>query len=84
MACGLTVVSTAVGGVKDIVEDGRNALVVSAGDPDELFEALDSLLRRRATANLGREARRTVESRYASTIVLERYLDLFNRVASRV
>lgn len=43
MACGLPVVSTAVGGVPFIVEDGRSALLVPAGDPSSMAAAMGRL-----------------------------------------
>jgi glycosyltransferase involved in cell wall biosynthesis len=44
MAWGRAIVATRVGGVPDVVEDGRDALIVPAGDPAALAAALRSLL----------------------------------------
>jgi glycosyltransferase involved in cell wall biosynthesis len=41
---GRPVVSTAVGGVPDIVESGRNGLFVEPGNPEQLAEALVGVL----------------------------------------
>ena len=46
MACGAPVVSTAVGGVTDIVTD-RSGLTVPPGEPEALAIALDEALRKR-------------------------------------
>lgn len=58
-ACGLPVVTTPMGAAR-LVEDGRTGLVVPAGAPDRLAQALDSLARdaatRRAYATAAREA----------------------------
>jgi len=43
MAAGLPIVSTAVGGVPEIVEDGHNGLLVDAGDEDGLAQAMITL-----------------------------------------
>jgi glycosyltransferase involved in cell wall biosynthesis len=82
MACGLPVVSTDVGGVKDIVEDGVNSLVFKAGDEAALESALTRLMGDPAlAARLGRGALETVRARYTRGRVAGLYLDLFRRLA---
>ena len=65
MAAGLPVVTTPVGGIPSLIRDGDNGLLVPAGSPDALAQALRRLasdpgLRRR----LGDAGRRLVESGY--------------------
>lgn len=45
MAAGAPVVSTAVGGVPDLIDDGQTGLLVPPGDAPALAQALDRLLR---------------------------------------
>lgn len=44
LACGVPVVASGVGGILDIVENGRNGFLVPPGDVDKLCEALEKLL----------------------------------------
>jgi glycosyltransferase involved in cell wall biosynthesis len=44
LAVGTPVVSTAVGGVPEVVHDGENGLLVPANDPDALADALRAVL----------------------------------------
>ncbi|MGB6430240.1 MAG: glycosyltransferase family 4 protein [Candidatus Acidiferrales bacterium] len=44
MACGIPVVATAVGGLKEIVQDGESGLLVPVGDVAALAQALITLL----------------------------------------
>lgn len=79
MACGLAVVSTAVGGLRDIVRDGQNALVVPPGDMSGLKDALDALLvdsdlRRR----LGRIAQQCTSERYRTEKITGHYIHLIS------
>jgi glycosyltransferase involved in cell wall biosynthesis len=45
MASGLPVVSTLVGGIPEVVEDGMNGFVVAPNDDGALAEALETLIR---------------------------------------
>lgn len=60
MAEGLPVVASSVGGIPEIVEDGRTGLLVPAADPDALASALSKLLSdgqsRRTMGEAGRAA----------------------------
>jgi len=44
MACGVPVVATAVGGLKEIVQDEESGLLVQPGDPESLAQGLTTLL----------------------------------------
>jgi glycosyltransferase involved in cell wall biosynthesis len=44
MACGLPIIATEVGGLPDLVFPGLNGLLVPAGDPDQLADAIHQLV----------------------------------------
>jgi glycosyltransferase involved in cell wall biosynthesis len=84
MACGLPVVSTDVGGVKDIVADGVNSLVFKSGDEPGLEVALRRVMREpELAARLGQGALATVKERYTRARVAKAYLGLFEQVGKR-
>jgi glycosyltransferase involved in cell wall biosynthesis len=57
MACGLAVVTTPVGSITELVEDGRTGIIVPPSDPERLARALGALLDDPARrAALGRAA----------------------------
>ena len=66
MAAGVTVVSTAVSGIPELIEDGKNGYLVASDDPVALADLLAVLLttpeRRRRVADA---ARRTVAERFS-------------------
>ena len=67
MACGLPVVSTPVGGVPEIVADGRTGLLVPVGDGRALGEALLRLVDGPLlAAEMGRAGRRRVEALFSA------------------
>jgi glycosyltransferase involved in cell wall biosynthesis len=65
MASGLPVVASAVGGVPQVIDSGKNGILVSPGNPDEIRDAVlllynDKDLRDR----LSKEAQKTIKMRY--------------------
>jgi glycosyltransferase involved in cell wall biosynthesis len=74
MSCGKPVVSTAVSGALDLIEDGRNGLLVPSERPQEMAYALCRLLDdAMLAAQLGYAARRTVEAQFSWGVVGNRY-----------
>lgn len=66
MAAGLPVVASGVGGILELVDDGRNGLLVPADDEHALAVAILRLLADTdMAARLGRAARRTIEERFS-------------------
>jgi glycosyltransferase involved in cell wall biosynthesis len=78
MACGVPVVTTAVGGIPDLVCHDGNGLVAQPCDIGDIAHHLAVLLedepRRRA---LGREARATVEAHFDARVAATRLATLF-------
>jgi N-acetyl-alpha-D-glucosaminyl L-malate synthase BshA len=81
MCFGCPSVSTGVGGIPEVIEDGESGVLVSAGDVDALTKALEGLIhdkpRRRA---LGRAARARARERFSAEVVVPRYEDLYRRL----
>jgi glycosyltransferase involved in cell wall biosynthesis len=66
MASGLPVVASAVGGLLDLIDDGRNGLLVPPRDPAALAAAIERLVSQPTlAASLGESARRHVRDRYS-------------------
>lgn len=78
MAAGLPVVACAVGGLLDLVEDGRTGLLVPAGDADALRRALESLVSQPARANaMGAAARDAVRQHYSFDRMVGSFQELY-------
>jgi glycosyltransferase involved in cell wall biosynthesis len=68
-AMGIPVVSTAVGGIPDLLTDGVNGLLVPDGDVETMVERIQRLLRQPALAeSLSREGRRVAEKSAWDTV----------------
>jgi glycosyltransferase involved in cell wall biosynthesis len=84
MATGLPVVTTAVGGIPEIVADGRSGYLIAPGDGAALAERLEALVvapERRGA--MGREGRRIVEARFDAARNTARTLDVIVALCRR-
>jgi alpha-maltose-1-phosphate synthase len=73
MACQTPVVASAVGGIVEVVEDGKTGLLVPPAQPDALAAALTRVLGNPAAAReMGRAGRRRVEEQFSWASVAER------------
>jgi glycosyltransferase involved in cell wall biosynthesis len=81
MACGLTVVASAVGGLRGTIEDGRTGFLVPPGDvsalADRLSDALEDASRRAA---VGAAARQAVENDFSWKHTVEQTLEVYREV----
>lgn len=77
-------VATDVGGARDQVDDGETGVLVAAGDPAALRDAiLDLLARPDEAAAMGREARRRTVERFAIERQMARYEALYDELLQR-
>lgn len=81
MAAGLPVVASAVGGIPDVIEDGKNGLLVKPGDVGGLADALALLLHNQTMRErIARNAREKYENSYSPRSVIPQieavYLEL--------
>jgi len=82
MLAGVPVVASDVGGVKDLVDPGRNGLLVPPGDTAALAEALDRLLSDRAlAARLASEATRSTLPSYSLAAMCDNHLHAFRALS---
>jgi glycosyltransferase involved in cell wall biosynthesis len=80
MAAGLPIVATSVGGVPEVVEDQRTALLVPAMDVIRLADSIDRLLENRAAGDaLGTAAQRAL-SAFSPAAYAARLLGVYARL----
>jgi len=82
MATGLCVVSTSVGGIPYLLEDGVEALLVPPRDPNAMAAAVERILRQPQLArSLSENGRKRVHE-FAWDIVVPRWEELLTAVAA--
>jgi glycogen synthase len=73
MACQTAVVASAVGGIVEVVEDGKTGLLVPPARPDALAEAINRVLANPGFAReMGQAGRRRVEAHFSWASIAER------------
>lgn len=81
MACGLPVISTATGGILDILTDEHDGLLIQPGNFEQLYGALRRLIIDAELARcLGKNAIETVRARYSSESVSRKYAAVFRQI----
>jgi glycosyltransferase involved in cell wall biosynthesis len=81
MAAALPIVSTSVGGIPDVIEEGKFGFLVPSGDAAALREKLLVLLNdRERAAWMGTLARSVALSRYSAGRMIKDYMELYSRV----
>ena len=82
MACGTPVLATRVGGIPDLVEDGRAGMLLPHGDPRALAQGLQALLADpQRLAAMGAHARANCEERYDARRQFSRLAELLREAA---
>ena len=78
MACGLPIIATNVGGLPDLVFPGLNGLLVQAGQPDQLADAIHQLVinpQLRGSMQMG--SFRLAQENFDIEILVSRLLDIY-------
>lgn len=81
MAYGLPVVASARGGIPEVVEDGKNGLLLKGSNPEAAASAIELLLDDPETAaRLGSAARETIRARFSQDRMVERTISLYEHL----
>lgn len=65
MACGLPVIATSVGGIPQLIEHGKNGILVSPGNSNEIVTAVKSVYSNDSLRKkLGENARYEIKKEY--------------------
>lgn len=84
MACGLPIVTTRVGGVAEVVDDGVTGVIVPAGDDVAIVEAVGRLLRKGGLRQeMGQLGRTRCESDFGLKGCADAHLDAYRRAMRR-
>lgn len=82
MACGLPVVATRVGGMRQVMEDGVTGSFVPPEDPIALADKLLEVSHSPLAAAFGQRARRHMSTHYSLNAVADRYIEMYENLLS--
>jgi glycosyltransferase involved in cell wall biosynthesis len=83
MAAGLPVVATAVGGLPNLIQDGKTGFLVPSGDENAMRDRLTALRDDLATARaVGERGRTLARARYSREQMVRRYLTLYAQLGA--
>ena len=81
MSCGTPVIASNVGGIRDIVENGKNGILVPPNDPIKLAEAIEYLLNNKdIRIKLGKEGRKKVEREFSWNVIVKRLYRIYEEM----
>jgi L-malate glycosyltransferase len=81
MALKKAIVSTAVGGIIEVLVDGVSGLLVKSGQPDDIADACFCILKNNdLKVRLGNEARRRLDAEFSINMLRNRMLGLYNQL----
>ena len=82
MAAGLPVVSTRAGGIPEAVDDGKTGILVEAGDPQALSDALNEMVESgELRGRMGINARQRAEAVFSQEEMFWKYREVYVRLA---
>ncbi len=84
LACGTPVIGSCVGGIPEIIEDGKTGILVPIGDPDALVDAIIRLISiPEHRDQMARAARKSIETRFGLNVVCSQMESFYNECLSR-
>lgn len=84
MSCGVPCIGTAIGGIPEVIEDGKSGFLCSLGDVEEAARRTLMLLTdRRLHQEMARQAVQTVKQKFRSSDIVGQYEQLYISLAAR-
>lgn len=81
MSCGKALIGTDVGGIPEIIDDGKTGILVPKCDSDELAKAIDYLLENDdVRERMGFEARKKIELRFSWHVIARETEKIYDKI----
>ena len=84
MSCGLPVVATNIGGIREVISSGENGILFSPGSPKEMADAIIKLLNDESLRiKLGSNARETILEKYTWDRISDNFIDIYKSILKK-
>lgn len=81
MSCGLPVVSSNVGGINEVIRNGKSGILVEKENSESLGQAINRLAEDiNLRDKLGKEARIEIEKKYSLSQIMRTYFEFLNNI----
>lgn len=81
MACGKAVICSAIGGMREIIHNMKNGILIKEKQPSEIAKAIETLATNQALADsIGKEARSYVMQHHSYVEHAKKVLDIYRKV----
>jgi len=85
MACGVPVLASKVGGLPEVIEDGRTGFLFDVGNIDEAVEKAVKVLKNRELYNsIRQQGLKDAEERFSMKQIVDRYENLYKKEGSKI
>lgn len=80
MACGVPVIASSLGGIRNAISSGTNGLLVDPREADEFADAMITLLRDRPLSErMRKEGYETIHKYYSWEVIADRHIEFYKR-----
>ena len=80
MACGKPVIASKFGGIKHVIENDKNGLLVNPKDPKEFADAMIKILKNNSLKEkLGEEANSLIVNEYSWKAMAQKHIDFYKK-----
>jgi colanic acid/amylovoran biosynthesis glycosyltransferase len=81
MACEDAIITTSVGGIGEVIQNGENGLLIPARDPEAIFDRIKQIYENPdLLLNLGKNARKDVQKNHTLSQQAEQFLSMYEKV----
>ena len=83
LACGIPVIGTSVGGVPEIIDNGKTGYLVEPDNPVELSKRIQLLINNPEKRKImGEKGRKIIEKRFNSKKITDNLIGVFNSITN--
>ncbi|WP_181391670.1 glycosyltransferase [Methanospirillum lacunae] len=79
MSCGTPVLSTSVGGISDIIKDGKNGFILESNTPECIAKKIEIAMNYYNIQKISKNARDVIKKEYSYKEIIQRYDIIINK-----
>jgi mannosylfructose-phosphate synthase len=80
MACGVPVIASKFGGIKNVISSGKNGILADPSDPDKFAKAIIELIKNKDKAQtLGHNGYETIKNHYSWEAIAQKYINFYRK-----